>query len=84
MLGELAPFVMKYSGVDISSLNIMLLGSIAAISNLLLRLTLLRGQVTFDVDVRDIDETSNSAAIVAWVEALASPRGFFLSFTDFM
>jgi len=77
MLGELAPFVMKYSGVDISSLNIMLLGSIAAISNLLLRLTLLRGQVTFDVDVRDIDETSNSATIVAWVEALASPRGFF-------
>jgi hypothetical protein len=27
--------------------------------------------------VRDIDETSNTASLIAWIEALASPRGFF-------
>jgi len=63
--------------LSLENLDIILIGSISAISNLLLRLTLLRGQVTFDVNVRDIDETSKSASIVAWIEALASPRGFF-------
>ncbi len=86
MLGRIAPVVLEYTGVSIFRQDLLLLGSIAAISNLLLRLTLLRGQVTFDVNVRDIDETSNAASLVAWVEALASPRGFFfplLIFCDY-
>jgi phosphatidylglycerophosphate synthase len=77
MLSNVSTFIFASTGLTVNFLDPILLGSMSAISNLLLRLTLLRGQVTFDVNVRDIDETSNTASLIAWIEALASPRGFF-------
>ena len=77
ILRSITSITVEYTQFNFVSPNIVTIGASSAISNLLLRLILLRGQVTFGVNVRDIDETNRSASVVAWVEALASPRGFF-------
>ena len=51
MLSNVSTFIFASTGLTVNFLDPILLGSMSAISNLLLRLTLLRGQVTFDVNV---------------------------------
>lgn len=70
-------FLQRFTQFQIPNIDIILVGAVAVISNLLLRLTLLRGQVTFDVNVRETNETSKLSVLVAWLEALLSPRGVF-------
>lgn len=77
MLRRITSITVEYTQFNLVCPNIVIIGASSAISNLLLRLILLRGQVTFGVNVRDMHETNRSVSVVAWVEALVSPRGFF-------
>lgn len=58
---------------------VLILGAFAALNNILLRVILLRMQVTFGIEPReDAGESKGRiASLASWVEALISPRGFF-------
>lgn len=63
---------------------ILILGTFAALANILLRLTVMRMQATFGIDPRGNEsapgKSSRIAFVVSAVEAATSPRGFYFPF----
>jgi hypothetical protein len=59
---------------------ILILGAFTSLNNILLRLVVLRMQVTFSINPRGGDSNSTLKTTISWIESLVSPRGLFFPF----